>query len=593
MKKSNKYSTFNTALRFSRFTFRTMPARMTALVTTSFLLIISNVASTIISAKLFTAVEELNTVRAVTWLGVSLAVLVMNIFLNGYVNTRFPNTINRVAVKLTERIHAKVGRLPAVELEKPDTLDAINKAEEGTGGGVALVLILTLILCGYGPYFVGIAIYLFTLRPILAVMPAVVFIPTFLSLLYRMKQSKQLEDKAAPIRRRYKHYEACMGEREFFKETRLLGAFSFFRRRYHTAVRLLNREIWKKEAKSASVELLLQIVTCAAYGGLLWLLVDSLIRGYIGAGVFAAVFSAIAAMFATMDEMLLMNLANVLETTPLAANLLRLLDADERKGAETPELSHGIEIKDVHFSYPNAQSESIRGVSLSIKAGETLAIVGTNGAGKTTLVKLLTGLFTPSEGVVLLGGADTKNIDPTLLFGKTSAVFQNYGRYKLTLRRNVLLGDFAKARMCGADAVSRDIENALAGGDVDIACGSYPNGLDTMLSKEFDGTDISGGQWQRVAIARGLYRTHDLIVLDEPTAAIDPIEETRVYKRFAEIAKNNTAIIVTHRLGSCRIADRIAVMDNGRVVEIGTHEQLIASKGLYSDMWESQAEWLA
>lgn len=122
--------------------------------------------------------------------------------------------------------------------------------------------------------------------------------------------------------------------------------------------------------------------------------------------------------------------------------------------------------------------------------------------------------------------------------------------------------------------------------------GSYPKGLDTMLSKEFDGVDVSGGQWQRIAIARGLFRNHDLIVLDEPTAAIDPLEETRVYKKFAEIAKENTAIIVTHRLGSCRIADRIAVMDSGELAELGTHDELMQNNGLYREMWDAQSEWL-
>ncbi|MBQ8953229.1 MAG: ATP-binding cassette domain-containing protein, partial [Clostridia bacterium] len=189
------------------------------------------------------------------------------------------------------------------------------------------------------------------------------------------------------------------------------------------------------------------------------------------------------------------------------------------------------------FRYPGADSEAVRRVSLAINPGETVAIVAEKGAGKTTLVRLITGLYLPAEGRVLIGGQDTKTIDLPSAAARSSAVFQKYAQYKLTLGENV--------RASGLGEAPRDAAAPLrdAGLPADSAC--FPEGEKTMLSREFDGVDLSGGQWQRVAIARGLYRVHGLIVLDEPTAAIDPLEETRVYRQFAALSRGKTAVIVT------------------------------------------------
>ena len=167
----------------------------------------------------------------------------------------------------------------------------------------------------------------------------------------------------------------------------------------------------------------------------------------------------------------------------------------------------------------------------------------------------------------------------------TSAVFQNYQRYQMSLRDNVILADL------GAAGDEERLLRALREGGVPEELWQGPDGLDVMLSREFGTRDLSLGQWQRLAIARGLFREHDTILLDEPTASIDPLEEQAVYERFMKIAAGRTAIIVTHRLASARLADRILVLDAGRIVEDGTHEQLLARRGLYHRMFASQAAW--
>ena len=189
-----------------------------------------------------------------------------------------------------------------------------------------------------------------------------------------------------------------------------------------------------------------------------------------------------------------------------------------------------VTLDDVSYSYPNAERPALSHVSLTLRRGETLAVVGENGSGKSTLIRLLSGLYLPSEGAVLHNGVDTRNIDPGALYQNTSAVFQKYQRYQMTLRENLTISESEKP---SGDALLGDICH-MAGCDPNDT--SFTTGYDTMLSREFDGVDLSGGQWQRIAIARGFYRSHNLIILDEPTAAIDPYEETRIYNRFAELS---------------------------------------------------------
>ena len=244
-----------------------------------------------------------------------------------------------------------------------------------------------------------------------------------------------------------------------------------------------------------------------------------------------------------------------------------------------------MEAQHLTFTYPSADRPSLQVVSLSLAPGETVAIVGPNGAGKTTLVKLLTGLYPPQEGSVFLGGLDTCTTAPSSLCSAVSGVVPQSERYKLTRRDNIFLGDIRR------EGTDEELLETAAQAGVLVDSDAYPEGLDTLLAREFDGVDVSGGQWQRIAIARGLYRTSDFIVLDEPTAAIDPLEESNIYRRFAEISRGKTALIVTHRLGSARIADRIVVMDEGRIVESGTHEELLRKDGKYTQMWQAQAQY--
>lgn len=504
--------------------------------------------------------------------------------LNGISNFMTNAMFTKISGRLGKLVNAKASRIDPVAFETTGMLDDINKAGEGKENSTGLVFTFLVIFLFYLPYFAFMGAYLFLLEPVLALSVVIIFLPVAASQVIRSSVFTKLADKSAPVRREYEYYEKCICDRDYFKETRLLGAFSYFRDLYRLALKLLNGEIWKAERKTGLLEIAMKLLTLVGYVGVLWLLVRALLRGSISIGAFAAVFSSIGMMIGIMEEIICQHIGSMTKNLGTVRNFLRFLDLPERGGADTAVAANaGFEFKDVTFRYPGAKEDSLRHVSLTVKPGETVAVVGENGAGKSTLVRLLTGLYLPSSGQVDIGGVDTRAVSPVSFYRGISGVFQKYQRYRMTLRDNIRISS-----MTGDDG---DVEKAAEKADLSLDTDSFPKRLDTMLSREFDGVDLSGGQWQRVAIARGFHRAHGIVVLDEPTAAIDPIEETNVYRKFAEISKGKTAVIVTHRLGSARIADRIIVMERGRVAEVGTHDELLAAGGVYAEMFGAQAKW--
>lgn len=244
-----------------------------------------------------------------------------------------------------------------------------------------------------------------------------------------------------------------------------------------------------------------------------------------------------------------------------------------------------IELRNVSFAYLGDTRPVVQNVSLNIVPGESIAIVGENGAGKSTLVRLITGLYLPGDGAVMLDGVDTRDEDAPKRLRRIGAVFQDYVAFQLTLRDNIRFGDVEREPDDGA------LDRAVHQAGLDDLLASLHAGHDTWLGRQFGNRDLSGGQWQRVALARAFYRDADLLILDEPTAALDPKAEQALFERFAALVKDRTAIMISHRLASARFADRIIVLEAGRVIEQGTHEVLMRRGGMYARMFAGQAEW--
>jgi ATP-binding cassette subfamily B protein len=503
--------------------------------------------------------------------------------MNGVHNFFFNYIYNKARGHMSFIMQEKLGKLPAQLFEDKDELDNNEKANNGNDAAIGLLGTLSDGLFFYGAYYAVMATYLWRMKPTLVIAFVFIFAPVAFSQIIRAKMFAKLEEESAPIRRQFAHYEDCLIGKTKLKETRLFGAYHFFKKLYMDTLALLAKKDWNVEKKLALINLGLNGVKAAGWLGVIMILFDALMKGDISVGAFAAVFSSIGMLFILLEEIFNRIQWSVTDNLGKIHNFIGLLEHKEHQGENIPvDFSKGIMVNDVHFTYPKADKPAVNGVSFTIRQGETIALVGENGSGKSTLVKLLSGLFTPDQGNIIIGGRDTAQTAYEALYAKTSGVFQNYCWYPFSLRENVLISEYTS---------EDSTEPSLHQADVDITdSATFPKGLDTVLSREFDGVELSGGQWQRVAMARGLYRKHEYIVLDEPTAAIDPIEETKVYKRFAESSKDKTAVLVTHRLGSARIADRILVMDGGKIVESGTHDELCGAGGKYAEMWAAQAE---
>ncbi len=255
-------------------------------------------------------------------------------------------------------------------------------------------------------------------------------------------------------------------------------------------------------------------------------------------------------------------------------------------------LRRGLVFEGVSFSYSGSTRPVLSGLDLTLRAGECLALVGANGSGKSTLVKLLLGLYVPDEGRILADGLDLASVDPRARRAAISAVFQDHIRFQLTVAEAIGFGDLHTFLHTDAGR-ARLRRAARAAGAADFV-ESLAHGYDTPLGRVLDeqGTDLSGGQWQRLAIARALYAEPEVLVLDEPAAALDPQAEADLYAYFGGLAsERRTTLLVTHRLGAARIADRIAVLHGGRIVEEGTHADLARAGGLYAELWAVQAGW--
>jgi ATP-binding cassette subfamily B protein len=241
-------------------------------------------------------------------------------------------------------------------------------------------------------------------------------------------------------------------------------------------------------------------------------------------------------------------------------------------------------VDDVHFRYPESEGEALRGVSLRIRAGEVVALVGENGSGKTTLAKLLSALFTPTGGRILWDGEDVRSLDRRALRRQIGVIFQDFVRYQLTARENIGFG-----RAEAVDDVEAIAEAARQAG-ADHYLEGLPEGYETMLGKEFTGGyDLSIGQWQRIALARAFFRRAQLLVLDEPTASLDARAENELFEYVQALAHGRSVLLISHRFSTVKSADRIYVLHEGEIVEEGTHDELVANGGRYAELFELQA----
>ena len=311
--------------------------------------------------------------------------------------------------------------------------------------------------------------------------------------------------------------------------------------------------------------------------------------GVAAIGLYAALFVAIESFQARYAE-LANSVSSLYDTLRHVRDYFDFVDEpreDPEAGEHLPgPVAREIVFQDVAFTYPGADRPAVAGLNLTIRPGERIALVGENGAGKTTLVKLLMGLYRPTSGRILVDGTDLCELAPADWHRRFGTVFQHYLRFQATVRENVAPGAI------GGPSDDPVLAAAVARSGADEVAARLPGGLETPLGREFhEGSELSVGQWQKLAIARAYLRDGEILVLDEPASALDAKAEAEVYRHFAQMAEARTVILISHRLGSCRLAGRIVVLRDGRLAEQGSHEQLVSAGGTYAELYRMQAAW--
>ncbi|MBK8044591.1 MAG: ABC transporter ATP-binding protein [Haliscomenobacter sp.] len=479
--------------------------------------------------------------------------------------------------------------LDLYQFENPEFYDKLERARRQTNGRTVLMSqvlsqiqdIITVVFLGAG---------LVAFNPWLILILIVAVIPAFIGESYFNQQSYSLSRGWTPERRELDYLRYIGASDETAKEVKIFNLSGFLTERFRELSHkyyLANRQIAVRRSLWGS---LLSSLGILAYYGAYVLIARQTVHGVISLGT----LTFLAGSFNRMHSMLEAIMNRFSRITESALYLRDLFDffaiqpaiVSATGSLPFPEkLQSGFIFEKVSFKYPNSTRWAVRDLSFHLQAGEKLALVGENGAGKTTIVKLLARLYDPTEGRILIDGVDIRNYDLDSLRNHIGIIFQDYIRFQLSAGENIAVGHIQQSD--DNQRIAEAAQKSLA----DQVIGQLPKGYQQLLGKRFaDGVELSGGQWQKIALARAYLRNAQLLILDEPTSALDARAEHEVFQRFAELIQGKSAVLISHRFSTVRMADRILVLENGRLLEIGSHAELLEKEGKYAELFHLQAQ---
>ncbi len=412
-------------------------------------------------------------------------------------------------------------------------------------------------------------------------------VPSLLVQIYRVRIMVKVRRRQSTARRRVQYLWELFTRKEAVKEMRTMGFAAYLKQKWSKENVALVKELQEVELRMHGKGMLSDCVVNLFYALNIAATLYFMVKGQISVGAFAACLMAFASFQGSLR-----SLVDVISETFDRYQYTEdyydyfAIPVEQNGSRQYLPFREQIQVEDVTFAYKGADRNALDGVNCSIQKGEHVVIVGENGSGKTTLSRLLTGAYLPRSGQVTYDGQGTSKLDRKSLYKHISVVSQDFVHYQFSLRENVGISDISRIQ---DGAAMEALLSEVAGPEFLKDIGS----LDMQLGREFGGRELSGGEWQKIAIARGLWKDSDIIILDEPTSALDPLVEYDILSRFKEMIQDKTSVIISHRVGMCRSADKIIVMKDGRVAECGKHEELLALGGEYARIWEEQAKWYA
>jgi len=495
----------------------------------------------------------------------------------------------RLGDRVQDALHAKSVEVDLQFYESPEYHDTLHRAQrEAPFRPMRIVTELAQVIQG-GLSLLAVTGLLFSFHWLLVVALLVTALPGVLVKARFSNRLYQWTTRKTPTERLLRYLNHMLTTIESAKEIRLFGLGEVFRARHRDLRRSITGERLGLVARRSVAEVLAQMVAIAAVTGSMLVIARRALAGGVTIGDMVMYFAAFQRAQDFFREMLT-GMAGLYEDNLFLGDFKKFIELppavlDPPRPQPFPRpLKRGIEFDSVSFRYPGTEPFALKNVSFEIRPGEQVALVGENGSGKTTLVKLLCRLYDPTEGAIRIGGIDLRDLALADLRSQLAVVFQDYTRYQLSARDNIWVGNVLlppdtprveeAARRTGADGIIQSLRY----------------GYDTMLGRQFEqGAELSLGQWQKLALARAFLRESPILVLDEPTAALDPRSEAEVFAQFQQLAIGRMAILISHRLSTVRNTDRIIVMMDGAIAESGGHDQLLEQAGLYAQLYETQA----
>ena len=528
---------------------------------------------------------------------VLLVILFSYRILNRVIN-RLSNAITRIAGEKVVRhvkleIMNKAKTLDLASFDIPEFYEKLENANREAGNRPISILSSTFNVISTSISLISYIVILATAPNMwwTAIVIAIVSLPSaIISFVYRKKHFQYMRFRSKD-RRQMNYYSDLLVNKDMVKEVRMYDLSDTFIERYdnvfsHYYAGLRNL-ILHESAWHVLVAIISAVTNCFCYA----LIALGVFRGQFQIGDYSLYTGALNQIGTSVTSLISVS-ATIYEGTLFIDNLISFMkekqtvvpikSVPEKVSHGTP---HTVVFDNVSFAYPGTEKYVLKNINLTFRPGETVVLVGLNGAGKTTLIKLLTRLYDPSEGRILLDGKDIREYDVKDLYRIFGIIFQDFGKYAVTVSDNIHFGEISRTP---DDAEIRD---AAVQSAADEYISRLPDGYNTPLMRIFEpnGIELSGGQWQKLAIARAFYSDSDILILDEPTAALDPMAEQEIFNQFDRLRKDKTTIFVSHRLSSATVASKIVVLEYGEVIEEGDHKELMAKRGKYFELFSTQA----